>query len=201
MCVKGCTLDVPDCVRSGNGALAGASTTRTTVALRDLEGGAVCDTGSGACASNASHGVRQAGEACTTTTDCAAPMSCWQSAVFSLDREGLGFCGQLCGPTAAAGADGACAAGFACQAGFMLGFPGDPLGPVNDGVGFLVEDAAGDVVERGGMCFPTCADPTTCTGFAGTSCGAADEDIFSLLSPERVTWNQVPMCLLTALRQ
>ena len=202
VCVNGCSLDVPDCVRSGNIFFDATSQVLTHLDFADLRGESICNTQTGICTANAVHGVNKPGEACVTTRDCASPMTCWQGGVFSADQGSPGFCGLLCTPGAASGEAGACSVGFACQAGLLLGFPGNPLGAVGDGQGFLIANTdTGEFLEGGGFCFPECTEPTNCASFAQTTCGSADDAVLSLLSPTPVVWNEVPMCLVDGLRR
>ena len=207
-CVRSCTFDIPDCVRSGhlvfqqqgeNGEVT-QSAIGFYLAVDDLTGSSICDVSSGTCINNDVEGLRGPGEPCASSSDCLRGTACIQGDVLrslkpSLPSTTQGFCAQPCKPIAQQQfAGGGCNAGFFCQAGFTFGH-GNPLAEQANQPFSLINLQNSEVLEAGGFCFPGCDADPTCASYPGTRCGAAASDI------TQYDWNQQAMCLPPALLQ
>jgi hypothetical protein len=201
-CVRQCTLDLPDCVRSGHVQRPDGSISMHLFE-GDLRGESTCDLASGLCAVNPGEGVSETGEACNTSLDCAAGLMCLQSDVLAASGapvDSPGVCSRPCKPGTPndpqSMAGQGCLGPEVCQGGFTFGH-GNPLDPnLNDANGFLAIIPPDQLVEAGGWCFPECeTNAGDCTGTTGTQCGSANDGVFGL------PWNGISMCLPGALRQ
>ncbi len=204
-CVRGCTLDFPECIRSGQ---LQRPNQPEVIALHlyasDLAGSSYCDVPSGTCQANPGGGLAGPGEPCNDTRDCQVESVCIQGDLLEavnrqLPANSTGFCAQPCKPNAEQPLDPAsgCRTGFACQAGFTFGH-GNPYDPnLEDANGFLLFNPPQSYLEAGGFCFPDCQGGTggNCDTFPGTTCGAPNTATFGF------PWNQVSMCLPDSLRQ
>ncbi|MFZ9888503.1 MAG: hypothetical protein ACO3JL_13475 [Myxococcota bacterium] len=200
-CVTGCSLDVPQCIRSGVFAPAqGNASPARYLAADDLAGASTCDVASGICAPNLSTGDRAPGQPCATTSDCELESVCIQAPLLqaidgSLPANTTGFCAQPCKPDPQNPLSGGCRTGFACQQGFTLGH-GPPFA--------LISLQNGQTLEAGGVCFPDCqATGGACDSYPGTTCGQPRTALFttSMLGSQPWSWNQVSMCLPDSLRR
>ncbi len=197
-CVIGCSLDYPQCMRTGTTPLqAGGAITH--VAAQDLTGGSVCNLTIGICEPATHQGsFAGPGEPCVDTNDCDHGMVCIQGPLYQNGGLGTpGFCGAPCKPSTE-NPESCGIAGYICQAGFLFGF-GDPVEPtVGNGVGLPTLDLSTlEAGEAGGWCFHTCTAGAvdTCANFPGTSCGSANQTLFG------AAWNGLSMCLPAPLRQ
>lgn len=207
-CVRGCTFDVPDCVRSGHLILQqqgqNGEVTQAPVAfylaVNDLAGDSICEVSTGTCQANPGAGIRGPGEPCASSQDCVRGTVCIQGEVLRSLDPGLpsttqGFCAQPCKPSAQQQfTGGGCNAGSYCQAGFTFGH-GNPLSEQGNQPFSVVELPDGIPLEAGGFCFAGCEADPTCASHLGTRCGAADPALFGY------PWNQHSMCLPPALLQ
>lgn len=214
-CVRGCTLDFPECVRSGQlqrqatGGPNGGPIIAMHLNAADLAGSSYCDVGSGICQANPGGGFAGPGEPCDDTRDCQIESVCVQGDLLesvnpNLPANSTGFCAAPCKPNADNPLDGGCRTGFACQAGFVFGH-GNPYDPnLEDANGFLLMNpSTASFLEAGGFCFPS-ADATggVCDTFPGTSQGRPDSTTFTnSMQGAPWQWNQVSMCLTDSLRQ
>ena len=207
-CVRACTFDIPDCVRSGhlvfqqqgeNGQIT-QSPVGFYLAVDDLTGASICDVPSGTCIANDAEGLRGPGEPCASSRDCLRGTACIQGDVLrSLNPElpatTQGFCAQPCKPVAQQQfSGGGCNAGYFCQAGFTFGH-GNPLAEQGNQPFSLINLQNSEVLEAGGFCFPGCDADPTCGSYPGTRCGAASPNMM------QYDWNQQSMCMPPALLQ
>lgn len=199
-CVKGCGIDMPDCVRSGIVQNPNDPQQLLPVlAFQDLAGESQCAVDEGICVSVTQHGTSGPGEPCTATEQCETGSVCIQGPVLAavltpatpLDPAGPGFCASPCTPVDPAQQDpqSNCSDSYVCQpaGNLTLGFPGTIVMDVNSG--------ALDV--RGGFCFHQCAEgvDSSCNAIPGTGCGSFDEEAAA------DAYIGIPMCLPDALRR
>jgi hypothetical protein len=189
-CVRRCSFDVPDCVRTGvieNPAAPGQLI--FTLATPDMTGFSTCSS-SGHCATIEERtGGSGPGEPCASSDDCDAGAVCYQGGLLAAlvgAADGPGFCASPCYP--ALGAD-ACTVGYSCQeAGVLaLGYPN-----------FVMTDpTTGDVSQAGGFCFFRCENGVAgnCNTVPQSACGQINE---ATLEAE---WNGSSMCLPDSVRQ
>jgi hypothetical protein len=203
-CVRGCTLDYPDCVRTGQFQRGEGQNAVIALHLEasDLTGASYCDAPTGLCLINPGQGTQVPGMPCTSTTECSLDSMCIQGQLLAsvnpnLPTNGPGFCAQPCKPDPNMPLSGGCRTGFACQAGLNLGFGNVLDTDIQNHDGFLlVNSAQGTFLEAGGWCFAECQSAQgACTSHPGTVCGEIDQTTFGW------PWNQVSMCLLDPLRQ
>jgi hypothetical protein len=195
LCMKQCSFDVPDCVRSGVFADPQNPTTLfPALSFEDMTGASTCVVDDGICGAVATHGTKGPGEACFQTSECAAGSVCIQGPVVAavlqrdppVDANGPGFCASPCTPVAQ-GEDprSNCSLGYVCQeaGNLTLNFPG-----------MIVLASNGGVDSRGGYCFHQCQAGLegACGPFPGTVCGDIDDAVGA-------PWNQVSMCLPPAM--
>lgn len=196
-CVKECSFDVPDCVRSGIVPNPGnQQELLPALAFQDLAGASMCDTTVGICVEvPEERGTAGPGEPCSDTSQCETGSVCITGDVVGFvvgapPPDGLGFCASPCTPAAAGNPPQAnCSPGYVCQAAgnFTLGF--------RDTIVVDVNTRAIDL--RGGFCFHQCEDASAegSCNIPGTGCGSLDE------ATVNDAWNGVPMCLPPALRE
>ena len=177
LCVRRCSLDLPECVRSGVFIADENGTLTSALFVDDAFGASKCNGNIGTCAAVPMRGGAGPGQPCTSTDQCADNTVCYQAPLLGGGSAELGFCGSPCNPTHAE----ACTTGLVCQPGLTLGF--DP--PV------LIDLVNQRFLVAGGLCFPQCdLTASRCEAqFPGTSCGSANEAVFG------APWNQVSMCL------
>lgn len=207
-CVRGCELDIPDCVRSGHVVFQNQdnygqviqSAPRFVLAVDDLTGASYCDTASGMCQPNPGQGTKGPGEPCVSTLDCIGGTACVQGGVLraldpTLPETTQGFCAQPCKPLAQQQfSGGGCNAGYACQAGFTFNH-GNALSTDPDAAFALLNLQNTQLLEAGGFCFPDCQANQNCGSYPGTQCGAARDEVFGY------AWNQRSMCLVPSLKR
>lgn len=209
-CVRGCTVDYPECVRSGQLLRPNQQNVfELHLEASDLGGSSFCDVGSGVCQGNPGGGAVGPGEPCADTRDCMAGSVCVQGDLIASVNPNLpatspGFCGQPCKPDPDDPLAGGCTQGFACQAGFVFGH-GNPYDKnLEDANGFLLFNSlSGAFLEAGGFCFPS-ADATggVCDTFPGTAEGRPSAQTFQAsMGGSPWAWNQVSMCLVDSLRE
>ena len=192
-CVRQCTLDFPDCIRSG-WFQRGENPPSPFLEVADINGSSYCDVqNTGRCAANPG-GTQAPGLPCNDSRDCASSI-CIQGLLLN-QPGGQGFCAASCKFNPQAAGMGCPYEGYVCQPGFTFGF-GDPLDQnVNDNNGFmLISSSTGQFFEGGGVCLPSCAaGDELCNSFPGTGCGSANVNVFG------APWNGVEMCLLPSMR-
>ena len=205
-CVRKCSLDVPDCIRSavieappGSGQLA------PVLDFDDMQGASTCNANTGVCEFVEVHGTAGPGEPCTTSADCAAGSgACIQALALDallatdIDLGGPGFCASPCTPVDPNQFDpqSNCTTGYVCQ----------PAGNLNInfqliGGPFVVSQQTGAVDARGGFCFHQCVEgvEAACAPFPGTECGSFDQTAAG--GPEiGAVWNGITQCLPDPLR-
>lgn len=198
-CVRGCGIDVPDCVRSGIVQNPNDPQQLLPVlAFQDLAGESQCEVDDGVCEFVAQHGTSGPGEPCTATEQCEAGSVCMQGLVLAavlspatpLDPNGPGFCASPCTPVADPANEDPqsnCSPSYICQpAGALtLGFPET----------IVMDITSGALDVRGGFCFHQCAEgvDSTCDAIPGTGCGSFDEEAAADV------YIGTPMCLPDAL--
>lgn len=195
LCVRKCSLDVPDCVRSGiieqppqSGQLIPA------LAFQDLAGDSQCNVDEGICEFVGQRGVAGPGEPCSRTQDCESGSACLQGPLLAatlrtaIDPAAPGFCASPCTP--AEDSQSNCSVGFVCQAAGELNLGFAAPGP------FAANLENGVVDGRGGFCFHQCElnVESACGPFPGTECGSFD----GVAAGD--TWNGITQCLPDALR-
>jgi hypothetical protein len=199
-CVKECSFDVPDCVRSG--IILNPQNQQQLIpalAFQDLAGESQCAVEEGVCAFVTTHGTAGPGEPCTRTEQCEAGSVCLQGPILAavlspavpLDPDAPGFCASPCTPVLDPQGDPGsnCSFGYVCQAAgnLTLGFPFTTV----------IDLRSGGLDLRGGFCFHQCVGGIegACNPIPGTGCGSFDE----LAADD--DWNGVPMCLPDAIRR
>jgi hypothetical protein len=205
-CVRKCSLDVPDCIRSGIIETApGSGQLAPVLDFDDMQGASTCNVGTGVCEFVQTHGAAGPGEPCTTSADCAAGSgACIQAlaldALLSTDinTDGPGFCASPCTPVDPNTTDPTsnCTTGYVCQ----------PAGNLNInfqliGGPFVVSQQTGAIDARGGFCFHQCVEgvEAACAPFPGTECGSFDQAAAG--GPEvGAVWNGITQCLPDPIR-
>lgn len=204
LCVRKCTLDVPDCVRSGIiEEPPGSGQLIPALAFQDLAGESQCNLEQGVCEVVLQRGLAGPGEPCAQTADCEAGSACLQGPLLdatlatNLDPLAPGFCGSPCTPVdASQDPQSNCSVGFVCQAGGNLNLNFNLLSIAGVPGPFALDLSSGLVDGRGGFCFHQCGAfvESACASFPGTACGSFDE------AAANVPWNGLSQCLPDALR-
>jgi len=189
-CVRKCTNDEPDCVRTGWFTDPQTQQARPMVAIQDLLGASSCNLESGICQFRQEFGNAGPGERCYSNADCQDEMICLNGPMIGQPDQTGGACGQPCiphpQPQTAADLQSTCTSGNVCQAGITGG-----LSPYT-----VIDLDNGQTNNLGGYCFPQCAlNTSNCAAYEGTACGQINEAVFGQ------GWNGVSMCLVPELRQ
>ncbi|MCP4501207.1 MAG: hypothetical protein GY822_14705 [Deltaproteobacteria bacterium] len=186
-CVRKCTNDQPDCVRTGWFSV--DDNVSAYLAVQDLQGASSCDLTSGQCINIPENGTAGPGERCYSNTDCIGGQICLNGGMIGRSDQTGGACGQPCIPVAnpqnAQQIQATCFDGYVCQPGIKGGH-----NPYN-----VIDLDNGAVAALGGYCFPQCATTNgNCSAHQGTSCGQTRAEVFG------EPWNGVSMCLVSELR-
>lgn len=201
-CVRKCTLDVPDCIRSGiTESAPGNGELIPVLDFDDMSGASQCNVESGLCEFVNQHGVAGPGEPCNSSQDCAEGSgACMQALALDallatdVDVNGPGFCASPCTPVAdptQQDPQSNCTVGYVCQpSGHGLSINFDFLG------GPFVRASSGAIDARGGFCFHQCelGVESACAPFPGTQCGSFDE------VAANGEWNGITQCLPDPIR-
>lgn len=201
-CVRKCSLDVPDCIRSGIIEAPPQSGQLVPVLdFDDMQGASTCNVSTGQCEFVQTHGSAGPGEPCITSADCAAGSgACIQALALDallidtdINLDGPGFCASPCTPVDPNVADPTsnCTVGYVCQAAGNLNINFNLIGGP-----FVVSQQTGAVDARGGFCFHQCVEgvEAACAPFPGTQCGSLDETAVS------DNWNGITQCMPDSIR-
>ncbi|MCP4501209.1 MAG: hypothetical protein GY822_14715 [Deltaproteobacteria bacterium] len=176
----------PDCIR--NGWYITNTDASPYLGAQDLQDASSCDLTPGQCIDTPENGTAGPGERCFANTDCLGGQICLNGPMIGQPDQSGGACGQPCVPVAnpqnEEDLQATCFDGSVCQPGIKGG-----QNPYN-----VIDIGDFSRATWGGYCFPKCGGNGDCSAHQGTSCGQADEAVFS------DAWNGVSMCLTAELR-